>query len=466
MDSRGTCGHTPGACVTAPGSAAGGPSSRSDLDSVTVGRAAMILVSKTYWAGMPFWFRRPPEGARIESLALTAHDLRQARSLLYTPAGAERPRVGGVILHPRVDFTHHYAGPRLVQAGFGVLAANTRHVHSDLFGVHEEMVLDLAACVRHLKEKRGVEKVVLFANCGGGSLAGLYQAQASSAPAARLTQTPAGDPTHFEGAPMTPADLVVFVAAHRGQGKILMDAIDPAVVDEHDPTKNDPALDMYSARNGFREPPAPSTYAPDFLARYRAAQEARVRRIDAIARAQLARQAEARAESEAPGFEARSFDEREDVLRRRVYDGVMVVHRTMANPSFVDPSIEPSGRDYGSLLSERPDLMNMTSLGLARTVTPRAWLSTWSGVSSQADLVANARAISAPTLIVHAANDREVHLEHDVRPVFDACGASDKRLVVIDGARHYFEPDLGEKKAPHVETLMDVVVPWIQERAA
>jgi len=28
----------------------------------------MILVSKTYWAGMPFWFRRTPEDAVVESL--------------------------------------------------------------------------------------------------------------------------------------------------------------------------------------------------------------------------------------------------------------------------------------------------------------------------------------------------------------------------------------------------------------
>ena len=28
----------------------------------------MMLVSRTYWAGMPFWFRRPPEAAAVEAL--------------------------------------------------------------------------------------------------------------------------------------------------------------------------------------------------------------------------------------------------------------------------------------------------------------------------------------------------------------------------------------------------------------
>ena len=37
----------------------------------------MILVSRTYWAGMPFWFRRKPEDAAVESLVLRTDDFRQ-----------------------------------------------------------------------------------------------------------------------------------------------------------------------------------------------------------------------------------------------------------------------------------------------------------------------------------------------------------------------------------------------------
>src|SRR5436190_8861071 len=110
----------------------------------------MTLVSKTYWAGMPFWFARPPE-ARVESLALTAFDRRQLRALWWSAAPS--PRVAVVLMHPRVDFTHHYAIPRLVAAGFGVLAANTRGAGSDALIEHEEMVLDLAAAVAHAAER-------------------------------------------------------------------------------------------------------------------------------------------------------------------------------------------------------------------------------------------------------------------------------------------------------------------------
>lgn len=428
----------------------------------------VTLVAKTYWGTTPFWFRRPPERAQCMSLALRTEDMRQIRAMWWTRAGSPPPRTGVLVMHPRVDFTHHYTVPRLVAAGFGVLAANGRHVNNDTMCEHEELVLDVAACAKWLRAKAGMQRVVLLGNCGGGSLSGYYQAQASLAPSARLERSPGGSPTHFGRAEMTPADAMVLVAAHRGQGQVLLRSIDASVADESDPFASDASLDVYDVRNGFREPPEPSAFASEFVARVRAAQTERVRRIDARARALLAEHAAASEESERAGFADRSFAERQAVLKRRAHEPVMLVHRTMANPAFVDPRVdadpEGAGREYGSLLSDRPDLMNMAAMGFARTCTPRAWLSTWSGLSSRADLVENARHVDVPTLVVHATCDREVYFERDVRPVFDACAASDKRLVRIEGARHYFEPDFGERETPDVERLMDAVVPWLQER--
>lgn len=426
----------------------------------------MILVSKTYWGGMPFWFRTPPAHARCESLVLRTHDLRQIRALCWTPdRPGPAPTVGVIVIHPRVDFMHHYSVPRLVDAGFAVLAANTRFVGNDTMAEHEEMVLDVAGCVRYLREKRGVEKVVLLGNSGGGSLVAFYQAEARKPPGDRLRLSPGGSPTRFDSAPMTPADAMIYLAAHRGQGHVLLDAIDPSVVDESDPQRTDPALDMYNTHNGFVEPPAWSSYSAEFLESYRAAQVARVTRLDAVARAHRAFHDEAVAESEAQGFAGRPFEERQAVLKRRACETVMVVHRTMADPAFVDNGLDPSEREYGSLLSERPDLMNVTALGFARTVTPRAWLSTWSGLSSNANLLANVQHIAEPTLIVHAERDREV-LPSDASSLLEACASKDKHRVTVAGARHYFEPDLGERDAPHVETAMDAIVPWITERLA
>jgi alpha/beta superfamily hydrolase len=428
------------------------------------------LVAKTYWGGVPFWFRKPPDGARVRSLALRTADFRQIRALHWTPEAGPPPRVGVVVIHPRVDFTHHYAVPRLVAAGFGVLAANSRHVNNDVSCEHEALVHDVAACMRWLREKAGAQRVVLLGNSGGGSLVAFYQAQSKLEPAARLERSPGGTLTHFRSLDMIPADGLALVAAHRGQGHVLLRAIDAAVVDERDPFASSSDIDVYDARNGFKEPLAPSSYSAEFVTRVRAAQVERVRRIDETARTLLAEHARATETSEQPGFEVLPFEARQQVLRRRAFEPILSVYRTMANPAYVDPAIDadPEGatREYGSLMSDRPDLMNMTAMGFARLCTPRAWLSTWSGLSSNADLAVTIARIDEPTLIVHATRDRELYWDRDVRPVFEASPSRDKRLVRIEGARHYFEPDFGEKLAPDVERLMDVVVPWIEERFA
>lgn len=422
----------------------------------------MTLISQTYWGGMPFDFRRPPARARVEPVKLFAQDAREVRGLLWSPEGAAT--AGVLLMHPRVDFTRHYAVPRLVEAGFAVAALCSRNVGDDTDTVHEELVLDVAAGVDLLRD-RGCERVVLFGNSGGGSLMALYQAQATRAPEARIARAPSGAPVLLPKARLVAGDALLLVAAHRGQGQVLARAIDPSVIDEHDPSLTDASLDMYAEANGFREPPAESEYAPGFVERYRAAQLERVRRLDATARALLEPSIRARRASKAPGFAALPFAERQRVERAVHERRVMVVYRTMANLDYVDGRLDPSPRDYGSLLSDRPDLMNRSMPGFARTVTPRAWLSTWSALSTNADLVRNLAEVRAPVLLVHAEKDKEIH-PRDAAAIEAAIASEDRTSVTLAGASHYFEPPFGQREAPDVERLMDLVVPWITERFA
>lgn len=425
----------------------------------------MTLLSRTYWGGAPFHFRRPPGGARLESRVLRTEDLRDVRALLWTPREGRSPRVAALFMHPRVDFTHHYAIPRLVEAGVACLGALSRSPNNDVDLEHELLLLDVAACVRFLRE-RGAEKIVLFGNSGGGALFGFYQAEACRPKGERIARTPGGTRTMLPSAEMPPADAMIYVAAHRGPGQVLAECIDPAVTDEADPLATDASIDMYDPKNGFRPPPEWSTYPDEFVARYRSAQRERVARLDALARALLADKREASAACKAPNFSARPLEEKTRLERRRAFEPLMVIHRTMANLHYTDRHLDPSGREYGSLLSDRPDLMNMAHMGFARVVTPRAFLSTWSFLSSNADLASNVRTIEAPTLVVSAGRDREIFPDTDARPLFEAVASKDKTWLTFENARHYFEPDLGEQEAPDVEALMDAVVPWIEERLA
>ena len=103
-------------------------------------------------------------------------------------------------------------------------------------------------------------------------------------------------------------------------------------------------------------------------------------------------------------------------------------------------------------------------LGFARTVTPEAWLSTWSGASSRANVVANAAGVRVPVLMVHADRDREIYPITDVAPMRDAFAGNEDFTFESMDARHYFEPeDPTAKDAPDVEALMDRLIEWTRE---
>jgi hypothetical protein len=254
----------------------------------------MQLISKTYWGGAPMNMRRPPDAFHLESLILKAPDFREHRALYWTPKKNPKPKTGIVVMHPRADFTHHYIIPRLVDAGVACLGANSRNPNNDVTTIHEEIILDVASAVSFLK-RRGIQNVVLVGNSGGGALNGFYQSQARKPKGERVAKTPGGRRTHLNDA-MNPADGMIYISTHRGEGMIMNEIIDPSVVDETQPHLTDPSLDMYDERNGFRTPSkidgsdaAWSRYDEAFLKRHRAAQIERVKRIDAIARAMTPR---------------------------------------------------------------------------------------------------------------------------------------------------------------------------------
>ncbi|MGH7864260.1 MAG: alpha/beta hydrolase, partial [Candidatus Binataceae bacterium] len=262
------------------------------------------------------------------------------------------------------------------------------------------------------------------------------------------------------------ADGFIVLAAHPGQGKVLMRCLDAALVDENNPIATDPTLDMYDERNGFRTPPEASRYTPEFLERYRAAQIARCARIDSIARSHIEQARYAREFSRSPEFDAASAERRRDASRRAMAPHYIIVYRTAANPNYLDLTLEPSERVVGSIFAPRPDLVNYSTFGLGRIVTPDAWLSTWSGLSSYANVARNLPKVTVPTLVVGATGDQDIFLS-DVREQYELSGAKDKTLAFIDGADHFMRAggtrkNLGDPRP----RLMKMVVDWTRERFA
>ena len=361
-----------------------------------------------------------PASAVTSVHELTTSDGATVRGVLVTVPGATTVVC---LTHPRQDLTHHPLVPTLLEAGAAVWTQHTRSVNNDLTLVHEQALLDVAAGLVFLREA-GFASILTLGNSGGGPLYAFYLQQAALPPAERVATTPGGRPTGLADAEMPSADGAIFLAPHPGQGQLLLACIDPSVADERDPLSVVPDLDPFSAANGFAEPPASSSYSAEFLARYRAAQRDRVARIDAVAREHLARTAEARAAFKRSGAAA---DRRRSLAPR-----VLTVFRTDADPRTVDLSLDPSERPYGSLFGRRPDLIDYGQVGFGRLTTPEAWLSTWSGLSSNADFVRCAPGVTVPTLFVELTGDQAA-LPADSRRMIAALGAEDLTTATVRG---------------------------------
>jgi pimeloyl-ACP methyl ester carboxylesterase len=418
-----------------------------------------------YQTRYPIDFPDIDPAVRQRVVQLYADDGGKARAILYRPSRGN-PRTAILMAHPRADFAHHYTIPYWVEAGFGACALNTRYLNNDTMMLHENLILDLAAAIRFLREEEGFEWIVMLGNSGGGSLFAYYDAQARAPKGERVAAPPGGGPPDLNRFELPSADGLILLAAHPGQGMVLMGSIDAAVADEHDPFASDPELDMYDERNGYRTPPELSRYPPRWLERYRAAQRARVARLDAIARSHLAAADQARAASKRPDFAAAPAADRALMQRRAMRPQIMVIYRTQANPNYLDLTLDPSQRSVGSIFSPRPDLFNYHAFGLAHVATPEAWLSTWSGLSSRAHLILNLPTVTFPTLVVGAMADQDIFVA-DAHAELAASGAADKQLEFIEGADHFMRAggsraDLGDPRP----RLMKLLSGWVRERFA
>lgn len=291
-------------------------------------------------------------------------------------------------------------------AGPDVLCAGSRYARNDTPLIMENVALDLGAYVRHAREVWGYEKVVLAGWSGGGSLSVYYQSLAENP---WVTETPAGDPVDLTGLP--PADALIYHAAHLSRADVLRDFIDPSVLDESDPDVRDVELDLYDPRNPHKPP-----YAPEYLERFRAAQLARMRRRTLYVRGLLERAVE----TDGPTAERG-----------------LVLHRTMADPRWLDASVDPNDRRIGWCFLGEPRAANLAPAGVARYSTLRAWLSQWSIDDTHARAHHAITRVRAPLLTIENSADDAVPQPH-VRRVFDASPAPVKRFEVIEGADHYY----------------------------
>lgn len=408
----------------------------------------------TWWGSDRF---RLPEGTRETNVRLQAEDGAHSSGVLYT-RGGERTAI--VFNHPRADFSSHYLTPFLVEEGYAVFGGQTRYLGNDVNCEHECLCADLAAQVRYLRAE-GFEKVVFCGNSGGGPLSTFYMAQANAPTGERLTYTAAGNPYDLNELDLPQADGLINLAGALSEGALALANLDPSVIDEDDPLSCDPALDMFDPANGYKAPPEASRYSAEFLERYRTAQVARCRRIDAKALQEVERKRRYKAMMSEPGFDALPLNERNFITRQAVASNTLVIYRTMADPALTDLTIHPNQRSILGLMQPDPQVANWSVPGFVQMMTAEGWLSTWSGLSTQVDMHRDARQVTQPVLSITFSADVTI-LPFVGQGLYDNVASADRTYVEVNGD-HFGFRDHGDREAGIIDAAA-VIVDWLTSR--
>ncbi|HVE54983.1 MAG TPA: alpha/beta hydrolase [Ramlibacter sp.] len=340
------------------------------------------------------------------------------------PAGPRR--AAAIVMHPASNFMGHYLIEPLAQRGVACMGLNSRYAGNDTLLLMERVIQDLGAGVQYLRAQ-GYDKVVLVGNSGGAALSAFYQAQAEHLDIETMLD---GDPANLSPADLPPVQGLALCAAHEGRSALMRHWIDPSLTDERDVLSLDPSLDMFDPCHG---PP----YGADFLARFRAAQQQRYERVDQWVGERLRR---LRSEP-APGSPR---------------DEVFVVHRTHADPRFLDLSLDANDRAVGSVWGSGAAgarAVNYAASQMGRITSLTAWLSQWSP-RSRADGPANLARTSVPVLLCTYTGDQSTF--PSTRDAW-ARAASDRiRHIDIAGGNHYLagQPAL-------VQHVADAMADWI-----
>jgi pimeloyl-ACP methyl ester carboxylesterase len=133
-----------------------------------------------------------------------------------------------------------------------------------------------------------------------------------------------------------------------------------------------------------------------------------------------------------------------------------VVHRTHADPRFLDLTIDPNDRPVGSVWGAGASgarAVNYAASQMGRITSLTAWLSQWSP-RSRADGPANLARTSVPVLLCTYTADQSTF--PSTKAAWLAAGGTRVRNVDVRGGNHYLadQPEL-------VRQVVDSIVEWM-----
>lgn len=396
-----------------------------------------------------------------------------SKGALYRPDSGPAPHVAILVMHRTSNVMSGLPTSELSKRGFMVLGMNPRFDNNEASVHWEDIALDVKQGVEFLRKQPGITKVVLLGGSGGGPTMSFYQAVAEKGPsycqgANKLVQCG----NNLAGLPK--ADGIIFRDAHPGISVNAIRGINPAVMDENDPTKIDPALDAFNPKNGYN-PSGVSHYSVAFKKKYFEAQAARMHRLIDAAQARL-----------------QKIETNKDPYPD---DDAFVFPRALgARLMELDDSIDPVTLKPQKLLKNdgtvstqivhtvRPPNLNMIKSNAtfesgASFLTLRSFLSAnavratdsmygLDECSTNNSTRCALRQITVPILLGAMGayifiRDNEIH--------YEVAASKDKDFIVLEGALHGTEPCTACEKSPgqysnSTKNFYDYVAKWINAR--
>ena len=395
------------------------------------------------------------------------------KGALYLPDSGPAPKVAFLTVHRTSNFMSLIATRELAKRGFMVLGMNPRSDNNEASVNFENIALDIKQGVEFLKKQPGITKVILIGHSGGGPSTTFYQATAEKGLAFcqdphKLTQCT------DELKDLPKADAMLLLDAHPGNTVNSMRSLNPAVLDENDPSKIDPALDPFDPKNGFN-PTGQSVYTDEFKVRYFKAQADRMNRLidKALAMREEIKQGKGKTTDDAPFTVYRD--------RARMMDFSMSVHpgtkeprKLIKNDGSISTQIITSVRapvvqnaKLDKTLSNGTMFLTLTSFLSANAIRAKDSIDDIDWCSANNSTPCALKQISVPILITamgghYFIRDNEIH--------YDIAASKDKDYVVAEGSVHGMTPCeacskiTGQSYSNVTKNLYDYIANWTNER--
>jgi pimeloyl-ACP methyl ester carboxylesterase len=395
------------------------------------------------------------------------------KGALYKPDSGPAPHVAILVIHRTANFMSHPTTTELSKRGFLVLGMNPRSDNNETIVDFESNALDIKSGVEFLRRQPGITKVLLFGHSGGGPATSFYQAVAEQGPAYCQGQGKIVEcGNNLAGLPK--ADGIVFMDAHPGVSVNGLRSINPAVVDESDSRRIDPALDPFNSKNGYN-PSGPSHYPEDFKKRYFKAQADRMNQLIDLAKTKLQRMkaGEDIYRDDDVFLVPRGEGARLMELDMSIHHSTVKPERLLKNDGTIVTQIVESVRKPTKGL----EAQNASFKGGTRLLTLRSFLSAnaihakdsidnidWCSSNNSTDCAV--KSISVPVLVTamgahYFVRDSEIH--------YEMAASKDKEFIVIEGATHGGTPCTQCETTPGqysntVKNFFDYVAKWINAR--